>query len=275
MTDEETNRDPDLEQVETIFDALDGENPLEALELARRAMAEGGNDDPVLHFLAGVASLELDRTADALNLLGKACDLDPEDAEFRARLSEAMFRACRFEDAEREARTAVAADAGLPHGHWALGLALEYIAGPAKADEAYAAAVKLAPEDFLPPVRVERSRFEEHLQRTMDALPERFREHLDEVAVTVEELPSEEILRAEKPPLDPELLGLFVGTPRTEDSVFGAADLPPRILLFQRNLERNALDEDELLDEIAITLRHELGHYLGLDEEEIEEAGHA
>jgi predicted Zn-dependent protease with MMP-like domain len=109
----------------------------------------------------------------------------------------------------------------------------------------------------------------------MDALPERFREHLDAVAVTVEELPSEEILRAEQPPLDPELLGLFVGTPRTEDSVFGAGDLPARILLFQRNLERYALDEDELLDEIAVTLRHELGHYLGLDEEEIEEAGHA
>jgi predicted Zn-dependent protease with MMP-like domain/Tfp pilus assembly protein PilF len=275
MTDEDANRDPDLEQVETIFDALDGENPLEALELARRAMAEGGDDDPVLHFLAGVASLELDRTDDALKLLGKACQLDPDDAEFRARLSEAMFRAGRFEDAAREARTAVAADAGLPHAHWALGLALEYTAGPDEADKAYAAAVKLAPEDFLPPVRVERSRFEEHLQRTMDALPERFREHLDAIAVTVEELPSEEILRAEQPPLDPELLGLFVGTPRTEDSVFGAGDLPARILLFQRNLERYALDEDELLDEIAVTLRHELGHYLGLDEEEIEEAGHA
>ena len=40
-----------------------------------------------------------------------------------------------------------------------------------------------------------------------------------------------------------ELLGLFVGIPRTEQSVFGGNDLPPRILLFQRNLERNALDE--------------------------------
>jgi predicted Zn-dependent protease with MMP-like domain len=275
MTNEDANRDPDLQQVEAIFDALDGENPLDALELARRAMAQGGDDDPVLHFLAGVASLELDRTADALSLLGKACELDPDDAEFRARLSEAMFRACRFEDAEREARTAVAADEGLPHGHWALALALEYLAGPAEADKAFAKASELAPEDFLPPVRLERSRFEQHLQRTMDALPDRFRAHLGEVAVTVEALPTEEILRAEQPPLDPELLGLFVGTPRTEDSVFAGGELPPRILLFQRNLERNALDEDELLDEIAITLRHELGHYLGLDEEEIEEAGHA
>ena len=130
-------------------------------------------------------------------------------------------------------------------------------------------------EGPLPNVRLERSRFEEHLRTTMEELPDRFREHLDEVAVTVETVPSEEILRLDDPPLDPELLGLFVGTPRTEESVFGGNDLPPRILLFQRNLERNALDEDELKDEIAITLRHELAHYLGLDEEEIEEAGHA
>lgn len=274
MTNDEY-RDPDLQPVEAIFEALDGDNPLEALELARRAIEASGDDDPVLHFLAGVASLELDRTADALRLLEKACELDPDDGEFRARLAEALFRACRFEDAEREARRAVADDAGLPHGHWALALALEYTAGAAEADKAFDKASKLAPEDFLPPVRLERPRFEEHLRATMDALPDRFREHLDEVAVTVEDLPSEEILRAEEPPLDPELLGLFVGTPRTEDSVFAGGDLPPRILLFQRNLERNALDEDELQDEIAITLRHELGHYLGLDEEEIEEAGHA
>jgi predicted Zn-dependent protease with MMP-like domain len=275
MSNDDPTRDPDLQPVEAIFDALDGENAFEALELARAAMVEGGKDDPVLHFLAGVASLELDSTVDALRWLEKACELDPDDAEFRARLAEALFRACRFEDAEREARRAVTAEPGLPHAHWALALALDYTAGPDEADQEYGAASKLAPEDFLPPVRLDRSRFEEHLRETMDDLPDRFREHLDVVAVTVEALPSDEILHAEEPPLDPELLGLFVGIPRTEQSVFGGNDLPPRILLFQRNLERNALDEDELRDEIAITLRHELAHYLGLDEDEIEQAGHA
>jgi predicted Zn-dependent protease with MMP-like domain len=109
----------------------------------------------------------------------------------------------------------------------------------------------------------------------MDELPERFARHLEDVAVSVEDLPSEDVLQAEQPPLDPALLGLFVGTPRTEKSVFTEGGLPPRILLFQRNLELNAVDEHELRDEIAITLRHELGHYLGLDEDEIERAGHA
>jgi len=275
MTNDDGMRDPDLEPLEAIFDALDGEKAFEALELAQVAIDKGGKDDPVLHFLAGVAALELELTSEALRWLERACELDPDDAESRAGLAEALFRACRFEDAEREARRAVTAEPGLPQAHWTLALALEYTAGPDEADKEYGAASELAPDDFLPPVRLERVRFEEHLRVAMDELPDRFRKHLDEVAVTVEAVPSEEILRLDDPPLDPELLGLFVGTPRTEESVFGGNDLPPRILLFQRNLERNALDEDELRDEIAVTLRHELAHYLGLDEEEIEEAGHA
>ena len=53
--------------------------------------------------------------------------------------------------------------------------------------------------------------------------------------------------------------------------VTGGGGLPPRIHLFQRNLERFAVDREELQEEIAVTLYHELGHYLGLDEEELEE----
>jgi predicted Zn-dependent protease with MMP-like domain len=276
MTNDDEYRDPDLESVEAIYDALDGGNPLEALSLAKRTMEQEEDDDPVLHFLAGVASLELSLSADALGLLQRACELDPDDTEFRAWLAEALFRNCRFEDAEREARRAVAAEPGLPRGHWCLGLALEYTAGLDEADRAFAAASELAPEEFPPPVRLGRAEFEKHVSAAMDALPDRFRRHLDDVAVTVEEIPTEEILRSEDPPLDPAwFLGLFVGASRTEQSIDSIGELPPRILLFQRNLERTALDEDELREEIAITLRHELAHYLGLDEDEIEEAGHA
>jgi predicted Zn-dependent protease with MMP-like domain len=86
----------------------------------------------------------------------------------------------------------------------------------------------------------------------------------------VEDLPSDALLSDEAPPLDPELLGLFVGTARTERT-FAAAGIesPPRILLFQRNLERFARDEAELRREIARTLHHELAHYLGFEEEQM------
>jgi predicted Zn-dependent protease with MMP-like domain len=74
----------------------------------------------------------------------------------------------------------------------------------------------------------------------------------------------------EAPPLDPELLGLFVGTALNERT-FAAPGVeePPRIFLFQRNLERFSRDEAELSAEIARTLHHELAHYLGFAEEDM------
>ena len=49
-----------------------------------------------------------------------------------------------------------------------------------------------------------------------------------------------------------------------------SAELPPTIYLFQRNLERYAADRDHLREEIRTTLFHELGHLLGLDEDEVD-----
>ena len=94
------------------------------------------------------------------------------------------------------------------------------------------------------------------------------------MTLTVDDLPADSLLRAEQPPLDPELLGLFVGVPLSEQSSFSpGGELPPGILLFKRNLERLALQPAELIEEIAITVYHELGHYLGLDEQELEDLG--
>ena len=59
--------------------------------------------------------------------------------------------------------------------------------------------------------------------------------------------------------------------PLTERSVFSpGGELPPQILLFKRNLERCFSDRQELEREIAVTLYHELGHYLGMREAELE-----
>jgi len=92
--------------------------------------------------------------------------------------------------------------------------------------------------------------------------------------VTVEDIPSEDVLLDGSPPLDPELLGLFVGVPLGEEGTMVAGgELPPRILLFQRNLERCFPDPDELRTEIRTTLYHELGHYLGMDEDDLERVG--
>jgi len=267
--------DPDLEPLDAIYDALDAGEPELALRRARAALDAGAEHDPVLHLLCGVALLELEDAEGATSSLARACEIDPDDAESRAYLAEAHFRCCRFEAAEREVRAAVRADGSLPLAHWVLGLALERRRLFQEAEAEFARAAREAPDDFHAPVRFGQDEFERHLKTAIEALPSSFRDHLRDVSVTVDELPSLEVLTAEQPPLDPELLGLFLGLPRTEHSVFSAGgELPPRIVLFKRNLERVARDADELRQEIAITMRHELAHYLGLEEDEIENAGH-
>lgn len=143
-----------------------------------------------------------------------------------------------------------------------------------EADDHFERAARLDAERFPSPLRLSEAEFRAHVEKASGMLPDDFARHLEQVAVTVEGLPSEAILREEEPPLDPELFGLFVGVPLTGRSFLSpGGDLPPRILLFQRNLERCFPDREELVEEITVTLRHELGHYLGLEEDELEEIG--
>ncbi len=265
-------QDDGAQILEAIYDALDRGDAEAALEIVDHALEAQSEEDPVLLFLGGLALLELDRPGDAVEPLRRAVEMDPEDAEFRANLALALFRCCRFDDAALHASRALGSDAGSPDAHAIRALVVERQGRFEDADAHLAEAARLDPERFPRPVRMDRDAFEAEVVRAGELLPARFRELLAGAAVSVEDVPSEGILLEEAVPLDPELLGLFVGTPLTERSSFGpVGHLPPRILLFKRNLERNARDREDLRREIAITLYHELGHYLGLDEEDLDE----
>jgi len=264
--------DPDAGTlIDSIYDALSDDDAETALALAQNAMGSGEGEDPVVRFLGGMALARLDRMEDATTWLRRAVELDPDDPEFRSELAGALFQSCRFDDADEEARAAIEADGTFADAHEVTGALLERRRRFDEADRSFARAAELDPARFSAPRRLSRDEFEREIVLAGERLPEPFRRHLEEVAVTVEDLPSDEILLQGEPPLDPELLGLFVGVPCTERSTFSAGgELPPRILLFQRNLERFAGEEEELRDEIVVTLHHELGHYLGLDEDELE-----
>ena len=255
--------------VEDIYDALDEGTPERALASARIALHDAP-DDPVLHFLAGIALCELDLPEEAVSEFGRAIASDPDDPEFRSARAQALFATCRFAEARDDAENALATDPAQADALCVLGLVLEREGRYDEADAKFRESARVDPERFQAPVRLSRDVFEGVVLRAGSMLPEEFRRCLDEVPVIVEDLPQEAILTDEAPPLDPELLGLFVGTALTERT-FGSPGLeaPPRILLFQRNLERFARDESELKAEIARTLHHELAHYLGFAEEDM------
>jgi len=262
-------RTEDDRLVEQIYDALDEGNPESALASARIAL-HTAPDDPVLRFLAGIALCELELPGEAIPEFSRAIDADPDDPEFRSARAQALFAICRFTESRADAEHALRIDPAQADALSTLGLALEREGRYDEADAKLREAARVDPERYPSPVRLSRAQFEGVVVRAGMVLPEEFRRCLDEVPVLVEDLPPEAILTDEAPPLDPELLGLFVGTARNERT-FAAPGLeaPARILLFQRNLERFARDEAELKEEIARTLHHELAHYLGFAEEDM------
>jgi predicted Zn-dependent protease with MMP-like domain len=116
-----------------------------------------------------------------------------------------------------------------------------------------------------------RAAFERLVTEAITLIPKRFRREIKNLALVVEDEPSLDLLdEMEIEPPD-SLYGLYQGTPLTERSWPWGNTLPDRITLFQKPIEEDCEDEDDVRAVIGETLIHEVGHYFGLSEEEIEE----
>ena len=118
---------------------------------------------------------------------------------------------------------------------------------------------------------MKRGAFERLVNDALATIPRRFRDALANLAIVIEDEPSPDLLEEMEIEPPDTLLGLYQGTPLTERRWDYGNTLPDRILLFQGPLERDADDPDDLVVGIGETLIHEIGHYFGLSEEEIEE----
>jgi predicted Zn-dependent protease with MMP-like domain len=115
-----------------------------------------------------------------------------------------------------------------------------------------------------------RPEFERHVADALSTIPKRFRDAMRNIAIVVEDEPEAELLREMEIEPPDTLFGLYQGVPLTERRWDYGNALPDRILLFQGPHEREAEDDDDLIGSIGETLIHEVGHYFGLSEEEIE-----
>jgi len=116
-----------------------------------------------------------------------------------------------------------------------------------------------------------RRQFERLVDEAVRSIPAEFRERLQNLSIVVEDEPSPELLEemAIEPP--DSLYGLYQGTPLTERSWDFGNNLPDRITLFQFPIEDDCESDAEVVRTIGETLIHEVGHYFGLSEEELEE----
>src|SRR5512139_2673221 len=119
--------------------------------------------------------------------------------------------------------------------------------------------------------RTSREHFEGLVERALRALPAKYRGYFKNLTVMVEDYPTrEEAIDLDIP--EEELLGMFRGAGYPGKGGFFEVPppLPDTIVLYQKNIEALCSSEEDLLDEIRITLVHEVGHYFGLSEEDLE-----
>ena len=120
-----------------------------------------------------------------------------------------------------------------------------------------------------------RENFTRIVEEALDSLPQEFRSRIRNVAVLVEDLPPNDI--APKPPSPRSgqkqrlLLGLFHGVPTTHKSIFDLPRGPDHVVLYQRNIEAVCSSEAEVREQIRLTVIHELGHYFGMDENQLQD----
>ena len=117
---------------------------------------------------------------------------------------------------------------------------------------------------------MQREKFEKLVAEALASIPRRFRDAMSNLAIVVEDEPDPTLLAEMEVEPGGTLLGLYQGIPLTERRWDYGNALPDRILLFQGPHEREADDEEDLVVAIGETLIHEIGHYFGLSEDEIE-----
>ena len=118
-----------------------------------------------------------------------------------------------------------------------------------------------------------RERFEEIAQHAFDSLPEKFVGKVENVQIVVEDLPSDDALARTRAGRR-SLLGLYQGVPLPHRGTsYGMYPVgPDKITLYQANIEAVCRTEEEMEHRITEVLFHELGHYFGMNEEEVRRA---
>jgi predicted Zn-dependent protease with MMP-like domain len=225
--------------------------------------------------LTGEIAWSLGALADAEEALRRALTLDERDWRSRDALAQVRMEQGAMAEARTLAEESAIAAPGSPDAIWTLAMTLELGGEEAAAEKAYAQAHHLSPELHFLPHRVSRDAFDVLTREAIALLPERIRDALENVEMSVKDFPGPEDTDPADPPLNPLLLGVFLGNSLGQQSLHDpwSTALPARIIIFQKNIERASPTREELVHQIRVTIFHEVGHYLGLSEEEVHGRG--
>jgi predicted Zn-dependent protease with MMP-like domain/Tfp pilus assembly protein PilF len=252
----------------------------EALQHAERALDLAEEESEFLSAVALKAGLEIE-AGDSEEAKATLAELPPADVrlgdlELALEIADLYLAVGEPETARQRLQVLCDESPRSADAWYALGCAAEELGDDAEMQRAWKRAWTLdaaprAEDEMAETERLSEAEVAAVAEAALEELPARARELLAGIPIVIAELPAEADVDAG---LDPRALGLFSGTPHG-DSGTGLGGQPglTQILLFRRNLERAAADEDELREEIRTTLLHETGHFFGLSDAALEELG--
>jgi predicted Zn-dependent protease with MMP-like domain len=256
--------------LERAWDHLDAGEPQNALE----ELLQLDPDWPERWIPETLARTQLGELAAARRLLARTSELAEigDHPDYLWAKSELELAEWRIDDARTTLEKLVEVEKS-PGALARLALCAELDGDFDKADALLEESLTLEP-DGVPIPRFSPEIFEDLVAEAVETLNPETKTALERSEIAVEPVPAVWMVDTSDPSeTPPDMLGLFAGSSELERSEYETGALPPRIFLFQRNLERACRTHAELLEQIRVTLYHEIGHMLGFDERGVAELG--
>jgi len=250
------------------------ERPAEALAHAAAALDRAEEEDEFLDAVLLKAWLEIQlgktRAAQAtLSELPPATEVS-HPADLSLELAYLFLEAELAEEAEKRFRLLADGDADSAEAWYGLGLCAEESGDETAKRAAWLRALAIDGKSPLQNPHMSESEMAEVAEQALRELPEAARKLIENVPILIVDLPAHQEVEQG---LDPRLLGLFEGAAYSDGSSLGGAPQVTQILLFRKNLERMAIDSEDLREQIRITLLHETGHFFGMSEDDLADVG--
>jgi len=118
-------------------------------------------------------------------------------------------------------------------------------------------------------MKVTEKEFEELVTEAINSLPEKFKKRMENIAIAIEELPSQELLREMKIKSPYGLLGLYRGIPYPRRGIWYRNVMPDKIIIFKKPIEVRCRNKEEIRGSVRRVVIHEIGHYFGLGEADL------
>lgn len=256
------------------MDAIDREEFGEAEALCRRAMMLRPDSHEARQIVSS-ALIEQHRYWEAANHLEEVLEVDPEDLAALADYGLCLFEMCEFSNAEIVLARALEIEPSDPQACYWMALCIERRGQYQLAEKYFHAAHEMDPEAYPRPARVGRETFMGAVSEALAQFPGPLKEPAAGIEILVEDLPREDELMDFDPPIDPCVYGLYVGKPKPDRDPEEGPVFPEAICLYQRNLERFCPTRESLIEEIRVTLLHEIGQFIGFSASDLAKRGMA